>query len=184
MRRLPLIALSLSLAAPALAAEIPPRKAGLWEMRMTMDGVKMPAQVVQHCVDAETDRLMNDIGGSMQKDMCSKNEITKTGDGMVVDSVCDIGGVTTTTRAQITGSFDSAYTVKVASKRADSPAAKKIPGPAEMNMTIAATWTGECKKGQKPGDMVMPGGVKLNVRDMQKMQAGQGAPPAAPQKKQ
>lgn len=168
---------------PALAAEMPPRKPGLWEMRMSIDGMKMPPQLAQHCIDAETDKLMNDAGNGMQKEMCQKHDMSKSGDTLVVDSVCNIGGVNTTTRAEITGNFDSAYTVKVHSKREDSPAGKKMPGPPEMKMTIEAKWTGECKKGQKPGDMIMPGGVKINVRDMQKLQAGQGAP-AAPQKKQ
>lgn len=185
MRRcLPLFALSLC-SVSAMAAEMPPRKPGLWEMRMSMDGVKMPPQLAQHCVDAETDKLMNDMGSGMQKDLCSKYESSKSGETLVVDSVCNIGGVNTTTRAEISGNFDSAYTVKVHSKREDTPEAKKKPGPQEMNMTIEGKWAGECKKGQKPGDMIMPGGVKINVRDMQKMQAGQGAAPAgAPQKKQ
>lgn len=185
MRRyLPLLAL-VPCFSPALAEDMPPRKPGLWELRMSIEGQKMPPQLAQHCIDAETDRLMSEMGTGMQKEMCQKHEMTKSGDMLVVDSVCNIGGVTTTTRAEITGDFNSAYTVKVHSRREDSPAAKKMPGPAEMNMTIAAKYAGECKKGQKPGDMIMPGGVKINVRDMQKMQAGQGAPAGgAPQKKQ
>jgi hypothetical protein len=182
-RGLVLFAFGLCLAAPALAAEMPPRRPGLWEMRMSMDGVKMPPQLAQHCIDAETDRLMSEMGSGMQKEMCSKHETTKNGETLVVDSVCNINGVNTTTRAEVNGNFDSAYTVRVHSRREDSPAAKKIPGPKEMTMTIAAKWAGECKKGQKPGDILMPGGVKINVREMQKMQAGQGAPAGAPQKK-
>jgi hypothetical protein len=183
-RRLILAAFGFCLT-PAMAAEMPPRKPGLWDMRMSIDGTKMPPQLAQHCIDAETDKLMSDLGNGMQKEMCQKHEMTKSGDTLVVDSVCNIGGVNTTTRAEISGNFDSAYTVKVQSKREDTPASKKKPGSAEMSMTIAATWAGECKKGQKPGDMIMPGGVKLNVRDMQKLQAGQGAAPAgAPPKKQ
>lgn len=173
MRRcLPLFALGLS-SLPVMAAEMPPRKPGLWEMRMSVDGVKMPPQLAQHCIDAETDKLMSDMGNGMQKEMCEKHEMSKNGDTLVVDSVCNIGGVNTTTRAEISGDFNSAYTVKVRSKREDSPAAKKMPGPPEMNMTIAAKWAGDCKKGQKPGDMIMPGGVKINVHEMQKMQGGQ-----------
>lgn len=183
-RRLSVFVLALCTAAPALAVEMPPRKPGLWEMRMSMDGVKMPPQLAQHCIDAETDKLMSDMGSGMQKEMCEKHEMSKNGDTLVVDSVCNIGGVNTTTRAEVSGDFNSAYTVKVHSRREDKPGAKKKPsGPAEITMTIAATWAGECKKGQTPGDMIMPGGVKINVRDMQKMQAGQGAAPPAPQKK-
>jgi hypothetical protein len=185
MRRcLLLIVVGLS-AHSVAAAEMPARKPGLWDMRMTVQGQKMPPQLAQHCIDAETDKLMNEIGTGMQKEMCQKHEMSQSGDTLVVESVCNIGGVNTTTRAEISGKFDSAYTVKVHSKREETPAARKIPGAPEMTMIIEAKWTGECKKGQKPGDMIMPGGVKINVRDMQKLQAGQGAAPAgAPQKKQ
>lgn len=184
-RRLFVLALSACAAAPALAVDMPPRKPGLWEMRMSMDGVKMPPQLAQHCIDAETDKLMRDMGNGMQKEMCEKHEMSKNGDALVVDSVCNIGGMNTMTRVEVSGDFDSAYIVKVHSRREDNPDAKKKPsGPPEMTMTIAAKWTGDCKKGQQPGDMIMPGGVTINVRDMQKMQAGQGATPAATQKKQ
>jgi hypothetical protein len=33
-------------------------------------------------------------------------------------------------------------------------------------MTIEATWLGPCKADQKPGDMVMANGMKMNIRDM------------------
>jgi hypothetical protein len=35
-------------------------------------------------------------------------------------------------------------------------------------MTINAKWLGPCKPGQKPGDIVMPGGMKINPQDYQK----------------
>ena len=41
--------------------------------------------------------------------------------------------------------------------------------PRETAMTVEAKWLGPCKPGQKPGDIVMPGGFKLNVTDMQKL---------------
>ena len=37
---------------------------------------------------------------------------------------------------------------------------------------IEAKWLGDCKPGQKPGDIVMPGGgFKLNVKDADKLKA-------------
>ena len=36
-------------------------------------------------------------------------------------------------------------------------------------MTIEAKWLGACKPDQKPGDIVMPGGIKMNVKDMEKL---------------
>ena len=36
-------------------------------------------------------------------------------------------------------------------------------------MTLDAKWLGACKPDQKPGDIVMPGGLKMNIIDMEKM---------------
>jgi hypothetical protein len=36
---------------------------------------------------------------------------------------------------------------------------------------IEAKWLGACKSDQKPGDIVMPGGVKMNIMDLEKLKA-------------
>jgi hypothetical protein len=49
----------------------------------------------------------------------------------------------------------------------------------QTKMTIEAKYLGGCQAGQKPGDIVMSNGMKMNVLDMQKMGApggGMGAP--------
>ena len=38
----------------------------------------------------------------------------------------------------------------------------------KTTMTIEAKWTGACKPDQKPGDVIMGNGMKMNVSDMQK----------------
>jgi hypothetical protein len=35
-----------------------------------------------------------------------------------------------------------------------------------MHMTMEAKWVGPCAKGQRPGDVIMPGGIKINVKQM------------------
>lgn len=49
-------AAALLAAGTAAALDFPPRKAGLWEMKMVFEGRNTPAHVSEHCVDAETDR--------------------------------------------------------------------------------------------------------------------------------
>jgi hypothetical protein len=178
---LPSLAFVLICAAPAAALDLPERKAGLWELKMAFEGGNMPAQTAEHCIDAETDKLMSATGGSMVQDMCSKPDVKKTGDTFVVDSTCKIGPYASSSHAVISGDFNSAYTVKVVSKQ-EGPA---IPGmPAERTMTIDAKWVGACKADQKPGDMIIAG-RKLNVRDLQNMPAipGRPASPASPAQK-
>ena len=170
-----LITLGLVLAsAPAFGAELPSRKPGLWELKMNLAGVSSAMPTFQHCIDAATDKDMMMQGGNMRGQTCSKQDVQRSGDTITIDSVCDIGnGATATSHAVVSGDFNSAYTVKVNSKRQGGPAVPGMPG--ETNMTIEAKWLGACKADQKPGDMVMGNGMKFNVRDAQKAGAA-GAP--------
>jgi hypothetical protein len=166
--RLPFVVLALFAATPAGALDLPARKAGLWDMKMTFEGRNLPAQAMQHCIDAETDKLMNSIGGNMGQERCSKQDVQKIGSTIVVDSVCKVGGATVTSHGVVSGDFNSAYTVKVTSTR-DGAAAPGMPAGGTSNTTIEAKWTGACKPDQKPGDIIMAGGRKINILDMQKM---------------
>ena len=182
MRRwLPSVAFALIWAAPAAAIDMPERKAGLWELKMTFEGGNLPPQTVEHCIDAETDKLMNTFGGGLRQQMCSQQEVKKMGGGIIVSSTCDMGGVKMTSVGVITGDFDSAYTVKVTSKRQGGVASPKA-GPAETKMQLDAKWISACKADQKPGDMIMPGGVKVNIHDLKNMPMPGGPRPGAPKR--
>jgi hypothetical protein len=181
MRHVLFTTFGLLLVSPLAAQDMPPRKAGLWEVKMTMEGVGMPPMTSHQCVDAETDQQMNTIGSGMSRSMCSKQEVKRVGDSIVVDSVCNIGGMTTTSHGVMTGDFNAAYTVRVTSKRQGGPPQA---GPAETKMLIAAKWTGPCKADQKPGDIIMPGGMKMNIRDLANMPGlPGGTAPGAPPKR-
>jgi hypothetical protein len=155
------------LAAPgAQAVELPLRKAGLWEMKMVRTGGSMPEMTMQHCTDASTDKQMRTalIPG---KETCSRQDTAKTATGYVTDSVCSVTGLTITSRAEITGDFNSAYTMKATSRTEGAPSGV----PRDSAVTIEAKWLGPCKADQKPGDIVMPGGIKMNVGDLDKLKA-------------
>jgi hypothetical protein len=168
-RNLLLAAIAIICAAPAAAQDLPARKPGLWEIKMTTEGRELPPQTSQHCIDAETDKQMNAMGSGMREEMCSKREVKKVGATIVVDSVCKFGPMTSTSHGVVTGDFNSAYTVKVTSKREGGPNIPGMPAGGTSNMTIEAKWLGACAADQKPGDMIMAGGRKVNIRDMQDM---------------
>ncbi|MGJ4952325.1 DUF3617 domain-containing protein [Bradyrhizobium sp. HKCCYLS20291] len=154
----------LGVTASAAALELPVRKAGLWELKMIRSGGQLPEMTMQHCTDETTDKDMNNMASPMAQQVCSKQDIQKTATGYVSDSVCSFGGMSTTSHADITGDFNSAYTVKTTSKIQGGAAGTK-----DTAMTIEAKWLGACKADQKPGDIVMPGGMKMNVKDMAKL---------------
>lgn len=175
-RQLAVAAISLLLAAPApaLALDMPTRKAGLWELKMTFVGRNLPAQVMKHCVDAATDKLMNANFGGSNEQFCSKQDMKPSGSTITIDSVCKFGEATTTSHAVVTGSFDSAYTIDVASTMQGGLAVPGVTPGATTHMTIEAKWSGPCAAGQRPGDVIMANGMTMNVLDIQKMR---GAPP-------
>jgi hypothetical protein len=121
---------------------------------------------MQQCTDETTDREMSTAFAPMSKDICSKKDIQKTATGYVSDSMCGFGNASITTHSEITGDFNSAYTVKSTS-HSDRGAA----GSADHLTTIEAKWLGACQPDQKPGDMVMPGGMKMNIHDMDKLKS-------------
>ena len=148
----------------ACADDLPVRKAGLWELKMVKTGSPMPEMTMQHCTDETVDKEMNNNISPMAKQICSKQEVRKTATGYVADSVCSIGGGTMTSHSEITGDFNSAYTIVTASH-----SDKGLVNLRDVTTRIEGKWLGDCKPGQKPGDMVMPGGFKLNVKDAEKL---------------
>ncbi len=147
------------------AVETPVRKAGLWEMKMLRTGSPLPEMTMQHCTDATTDKAMSTTFSPMSKEVCSKNDIQQTATGYVANSVCSVAGMSMKSHSEITGDFNSAYTVKTTSHSEGGPSGL----PRDATTTIEAKWLGACKPDQKPGDIVMPGGIKINVKDAEKL---------------
>ena len=169
MKRLFVVSLSAGLLAPvaAGAVELPVRKAGLWEMKVQSAGAPKPEMTMQQCTDETTDKDMSTSFSPMAKEICSKQDIQKTATGYVSDSVCGVAGMSIKSHAEIIGDFNSAYTVKSTSHSEGGPAGAAR----DSTTTIQAKWLGACKADQKPGDIMMPGGMKMNVKDMDKLKA-------------
>ena len=116
MRFFDLLLLATLLIASVVAAasfDVPKRKSGLWEIKVSSDKAQgMPG--MQQCIDGKTDDLMaNEMPGG-EKLSCSKTEVRKEGDRIVSESVCKLNGSTAKTRAVWPGS-DSAYKANVKS---------------------------------------------------------------------
>jgi hypothetical protein len=157
--------LALLTAADARAVEMPVRKAGLWELKMVKTGSPLPEMTMQHCTDETTDKAMTAAASPMSKEVCSRNDIQKTATGYVSDSDCSVAGMSMKSHSEITGDFNSAYTVKTTAHSERGPTGT----PHDSTMTIEAKWLGACKPDQKAGDIVMPGGFKMNVKDAEKL---------------
>lgn len=144
---------------PAIADDVPTRKAGLWEMTMS-DGKEQPVKTRQ-CIDEKTDRELQRIGQSMPGANCSKNSFRKDGSQYIGESVCKMMSSTITSRSVTTGDFNSKYRTEVES-RYDPP----FMGMHGDKTVIESRYVGACPAGWKPGDMEVPGGRRVNLNQM------------------
>jgi hypothetical protein len=160
-------------AMPASAAELPARKPGLWQVKTSIESSNAPARVIQQCIDATTDQMMQSSAGPFAPEACPKRDVQRSENSITIDSICTVGGKAATAHSVVNGSFDSAYTMTVTSVSPDIPGGKLI-------MTMDAKWLGPCAADQKPGDLVLGNGVKVNIPEMQKRSTSPGIP-LAPQ---
>ena len=153
---------------PALAdvsKDMPKRKPGLWEIKMTSSGGPGGPAVSQHCIDAKTDDLLQQRAQGMGKQECSKNSVRRESGKVIAESVCKFGETTATTRAVFSGDFSSNYRGDI-----HSTYSPPMMGMKEAKQTLEAKWLGACKAGQKPDDVIMPGmpGGGFNMDEMMK----------------
>jgi hypothetical protein len=146
-------------AAPLTAADLPRRKPGLWSQTMTMEGVEHAVPATEFCIDGPSEAKMSLMGQQMSRDKCQSPSFSRNLDGSITFTAsCDFGeaGKSVST-GTISGDYSSGYKVAIDSRTVGGPS------PGEHKMTIAATWEGPCKPGQKGGDIILPGGRTMNV---------------------
>ncbi len=151
-----ILAAAIALALPAAAgAQAPPhRKTGMWETTMLMPGGR--TMVTSMCTDAATEARYSAFRPQGPQACKTLNNHPIPG-GFAMESECVIGGRTTHSSMTVTGDFQSAYKMEVVGEGAKATPTK---------VTMNARWTGPCPAGRKPGDMVMPGGMVINIASL------------------
>jgi hypothetical protein len=163
MRQAVLLSVLLLGITPALAANLPQRKSGLWEMKVQSFRHE-DVRTMQMCVDQKTDNAFLQLVEMRRHESCKNVSLRREGDKQLVDAECKLGGAerSAKTHAVITGSFDSQYKIESA-----STFNQPIHGKSEGTGTIEARWTGPCQPDQKPGDLILANGSKVNLNELQ-----------------
>ncbi len=167
MRAIKIIILAASVAFinTAHALDLPKRKSGLWEMTMIGDQTNGQPQTVTTCVDQKTDTgLSSSFGGKIPKN-CKQPTMKKSAGSYIITSSCKFTDSNVKTVAILSGDTNSAYKIDRTSTYTPPNKGRK-----ESKQSIEAKWLGACKAGQRPGDMIMPDGTKINISDIQKLQ--------------
>lgn len=165
-----LCALSLLALAPlaALAADnLPPRKAGLWEITTEMSMLGGQKMLARRCIGPDGDGDLLDRSAKERKH-CGEAKVSRKGAEFVTDVVCKVDESTATTHGVFSGDFQNQYVGHL-----DTTYAPPLRGIASSSMTLSARWAGACPPGQKPGDteLSMPGG-RINLQEMMKGMPG------------
>ena len=151
-----------SAAAPAAAPAGPPRrKPGLWVQTINAEGM---TQETKLCLDEEVEKKMTLWGQKMGDQVCAKNEVTPTAGGWKVESECDFGEAgKNVTSGTVTGDFNTKYVMKLTTT---TTGAKMIQANGTQSMEMTGAWQGACPADMKPGDMLLPGGMKMNIANV------------------
>ena len=159
--------------APAARMTPPERKAGLWEQKMSTAGM---TQVSRICFSDEVNKKVTLWGQQGGDDNCSTKSVAPTAGGWTFSSTCNMGsGGTIVSSGEAKGDFGTHYTVDIKSATTGA-AAPQMNG--KHAMTLEATWKGPCPADFKPGDMELPGGMRINMLTMGGNGAGPGKPSA------
>jgi len=163
------------IAPPALAQDFPRLKAGLWVMERASDRATNQPNKMTMCLDDSVQKQMFDMGTGAMAGMCSKHDFSFSGNRGTGDFVCDIAGSRMHSKSTIVLTGNTAYRTEIHTTY-DPP----FMGQKESTTVLTAHHLGACKTGQRPGDVVMPNGQTLNVRDI--MGGAQGRAPGAAQR--
>lgn len=157
---------------------LPARKSGLWEVTERSDDLVLKRhgqasskpQTVLQCTRKEDDAYM--LLPIKPGRSCGEVKITRrapsAGGGHDIRTVCYVHDNRVETRMELQGdletSYRGAYEVKYAQTPMDNTGRRLFEG----------RWLGECKPGQRAGDMTLPNGITVNVLDDKKRAAMHG----------
>ena len=155
--------------APAAMATATPGlglKAGLWEMATQVEG--MPQTIVtKMCMDETLTASFTTKMGSLQQGdtKCSDQTVTRNGNTIDMTAVCVDGNQRINTKVHMEMKGDTGYHQTI-NATFDPP----TQGRSAVSTSIDGKWLGACGADMKPGDVVMPGGLKVNMYDAMKGQ--------------
>ena len=153
--------LTMPFALGAQTLDLPPRKAGLWEISTVVEKpAGMPTVTAQMCLDPTTDRDLMDHALKLTGGNCKGLTTKREGRTLILDAECTIGGKPAKSRTAISGDFQSAYTARTEGTMGRGDKVQSTV------TTQTAAWKSADCPGMKPGDITMFGGVKVNVKQL------------------
>jgi hypothetical protein len=146
-------------------ATLPARKAGLWELKTSMDEGRGPReQSMKICIDAEMEANTVQASLAEHKKNCEKYEIKKEGGKVVVNMTCmfnerHVDGVT-----EMDGDFQSSFDIKIASTTSDTRDSTQQTITVKRVILQQGKYAGTDCGDLKGGEAQLPDGAKVMVQ--------------------
>jgi hypothetical protein len=150
-------------ASDTFAADLPVLKAGLWEVSRASTQQDDKKHLTTMCLDDSVQAEMREFSMGVAKEMCTQNERRVAGNRMTVKATCKLGPTTMKTESVMVFTGNTAYHTE-ATTSYDPP----FMNMSESKSTIDGKWSGPCKPGQQPGDVVTETGQTINMKAMMK----------------
>ncbi len=150
-------------AAYAAGTDLPLRKAGRWEQKTSMEeGGKKHEQTLTICIDAEMERNTALASDAEHKKSCSKYEVKKAGDTVIVESNCNMNKRDVESRTEMSGDFQSAFNVKINSTTSGMQDSQSVS--VKRVIEQQGKFLGDSCGDLKPGEAMGTDGTRLMVQ--------------------
>ena len=152
-----------TLPAAAQTLDLPPRKAGLWQVTTVSEGaMRVPPITVSMCLDAATDGALWDYVMKKSWDGC-KLAMKHEGKTRLIDADCPSPLLAMRSKTEITGDFQAGYTIKTEAAMQLGPRGGWSP---PTFTTQTAKWQSADCPGLEPGDITVFKDLKINIKKL------------------
>ena len=144
--------------------KLPARKAGLWEVTVLAHAANgpgsamQPAFTVQQCTSAAAEPVML-LALLPAQENCTETRVAKRNGqdgGYDIATECSTHGRPVRGRMALWGDLQAIYSGEFSVSFPQTP--QNNIGP----VAFQGRWLGNCRSGQKPGEMVLPNGITVN----------------------
>lgn len=145
------------------APRLPERRAGLWELKTTMDeGLGPKDQTMKICIDADMERTTVQASNEEHAQQCSSYEVKREGDATIVDMSCKFASRFVKSRTEMTGDFQSSLNVKIESTTSGDHNGQSVS--VKRTITQIGTYLGQSCGDLVGGEAIGPDGTKVLVQ--------------------
>jgi len=151
---------------PAMAEEtLPSRKAGMWELKTSMDeGMGPREQNMKICIDAKMEANTVKASLAEHQQNCEKYQIKKDGGKTVVDMTCSYNGRHVESLTEMDGDFSNSFKIKISSTTSDTRESTQQTITIKRTILQDGSYLGASCGDLKGGEAMTPDGTKVMVQ--------------------